>query len=451
MSEPDAPDEAGPAAEDEGRAEATGETVGEAKWAALRELERRFPGLDKGSVRFQVVSEGERGLLGVGYEPARVIAEAAEASRPVRERPSASEPPGSPEARVRALLELVCDALGVRASISLSSPGPGGLLARLSGPDLGLVIGKRGQTIDAVQYLANALCPGGPGGAPRGRRRRCWLPRPAPDDARANRRTGRPRGSRHGRSGLARAHGGERAQDRPPLPAGAGRRDDRERGRRAESLRRRRACRARVDAWRTGWSAAGSGAPRDARPDVDRRPGRGPARPRGRVPLTPRAVRGTARSSTSARAGARPGSRSRSRARPRGRRSSSRAGGSATSSALGGGVSEHPRRLRPGRGARGRRRPHGVRDGPREGPREPPVAVEWCSSRSSGGRIASFLHGRSDELARSPPRRSRRNGSSGGRRAYDERRRLLVVEKVEPTPDRASRAAPGVAKKRPLA
>ena len=54
--------------------EAAGETVGEAKWAALRELEKQQPGLDKGAVRFQVVSEGERGLLGVGHVPARVIA-----------------------------------------------------------------------------------------------------------------------------------------------------------------------------------------------------------------------------------------------------------------------------------------------------------------------------------------------------------------------------------------
>src|SRR5205814_7307136 len=54
--------------------EASGETVGEAKWSALRELERRRPGLDKSAVRFQVVSEGERGLLGVGFAPARVIA-----------------------------------------------------------------------------------------------------------------------------------------------------------------------------------------------------------------------------------------------------------------------------------------------------------------------------------------------------------------------------------------
>ena len=54
--------------------EATGETVGEAKWAALRELEKKQPGLDKSAVRFQVVTEGERGLLGVGFAPAKVIA-----------------------------------------------------------------------------------------------------------------------------------------------------------------------------------------------------------------------------------------------------------------------------------------------------------------------------------------------------------------------------------------
>ena len=59
---------------DELTVEATGETVGEAKWAALRELEQRYSGLDKAAVRFEVVSEGERGLLGVGYSPARVVA-----------------------------------------------------------------------------------------------------------------------------------------------------------------------------------------------------------------------------------------------------------------------------------------------------------------------------------------------------------------------------------------
>ena len=56
------------------RVEAEGETVGEAKWVALRELERRVPGIDRTAVQLQVVSEGERGLLGVGAQPAKVIA-----------------------------------------------------------------------------------------------------------------------------------------------------------------------------------------------------------------------------------------------------------------------------------------------------------------------------------------------------------------------------------------
>ena len=81
--------------------EGTGETVGEAKWAAVRELERLAPGLDKASVRFQVVSEGERGLLGVGYSPARVIARLdLEDAQPGRRRGR-----GPVASRVREILE----------------------------------------------------------------------------------------------------------------------------------------------------------------------------------------------------------------------------------------------------------------------------------------------------------------------------------------------------------
>src|SRR6185503_667803 len=64
--------------------EATGDTVGEAKWRALRELERRAPSLDKEAVRFQVLEEGSRGLLGVGATPARVVA-TVDADAPVSE------------------------------------------------------------------------------------------------------------------------------------------------------------------------------------------------------------------------------------------------------------------------------------------------------------------------------------------------------------------------------
>jgi spoIIIJ-associated protein len=130
--------------------EATGETVGEAKWSALRELERLSPNLDKAAVRFQVVSEGERGLLGVGYAPARVIATAADEPAPSlrEESPLAS--------RVRDLLERITQELGIRCRIDLHEDEHA-VVATCSGRELGMLIGKHGQTIDAIQYLVNAI------------------------------------------------------------------------------------------------------------------------------------------------------------------------------------------------------------------------------------------------------------------------------------------------------
>jgi len=129
--------------------EATGETLGEAKWHALRELEQLAPGLDKSSVHFEVLSEGERGLLGVGYAPARVVATA---DAP----PSPESAPSDAAASLRELLERVTAALGVRARIDVHEEDEA-VAARLSGDDLGLLIGRHGQTIDAIQYLANVI------------------------------------------------------------------------------------------------------------------------------------------------------------------------------------------------------------------------------------------------------------------------------------------------------
>jgi spoIIIJ-associated protein len=134
--------------------EATGETVGEAKWSALRELERLAPGIDKAAVEFQVVSEGERGLLGVGYAPARVVATVDE-ERAV----PAPAPPGDESeaaAGARELVERVAAGLGVECRIAVEEDGEA-ILVSCSGRDLGMLIGRHGQTIDAMQYLANAM------------------------------------------------------------------------------------------------------------------------------------------------------------------------------------------------------------------------------------------------------------------------------------------------------
>jgi spoIIIJ-associated protein len=134
--------------------EATGETVGEAKWAALRELEKQHPGLDKTSVSFQVVTEGERGLLGVGYSPARVIATAPAADAPTGNRPAADE--SELAGHARELVARVIDAIGVNARIDVEEDAESVTLSCV-GPNLGILIGRHGQTIDAIQYLANAI------------------------------------------------------------------------------------------------------------------------------------------------------------------------------------------------------------------------------------------------------------------------------------------------------
>jgi spoIIIJ-associated protein len=135
--------------------EATGETVGEAKWAALRELERRQPGLDKTAVRFEVLTEGERGLLGVGYAPARVVAMVAEVTAD-REPPAASGAESDLATDVRSLLEEITRALDVECRVEVHED-EAGIRVDCLGTDMGSLIGRYGQTIDAVQYLVNAI------------------------------------------------------------------------------------------------------------------------------------------------------------------------------------------------------------------------------------------------------------------------------------------------------
>ncbi len=136
---------------DELTVEATGETVGEAKWAALRELEQRHPALDKSAVRFEVVTEGERGLLGVGYSPARVVAHLpADAADSIE----LDESDLATEARM--LMVRVVNTLGIDGRLDVREDADA-ITLTCSGADVALLIGRHGQTIDAVQYLMNAI------------------------------------------------------------------------------------------------------------------------------------------------------------------------------------------------------------------------------------------------------------------------------------------------------
>lgn len=66
-----------------------------------------------------------------------------------------------PTAVLRELLEEIVDSMGLEVDVRIEG-AEGVLIGSLEGEDLGLFIGRRGQTIDAVQHLAQRIVfPGG--------------------------------------------------------------------------------------------------------------------------------------------------------------------------------------------------------------------------------------------------------------------------------------------------
>ncbi len=138
--------------------EGSGDTVGEARWAALRELERQVGTVDPAQVEIVVISEGERGLLGVGKEPARVLAKLSGASAPVAVAPEEpSEPLGEAAAAALRVVDQIVQALGPGYRVSASDGGELGIVVDISGGDPGPIIGRHGATIDAIEHLAAAV------------------------------------------------------------------------------------------------------------------------------------------------------------------------------------------------------------------------------------------------------------------------------------------------------
>ena len=128
---------------DDAVAEAEGETLGEAKWAAMKLLETRFPGVTADCVRFEVVDDPGAG--GTARVRGEVDLEAW--------RRASETVPEEPVERVRAVVARVVQALGLRASVEVEETDEE-IRATVNGEDLGILIGKHGATIDALQHLA---------------------------------------------------------------------------------------------------------------------------------------------------------------------------------------------------------------------------------------------------------------------------------------------------------
>lgn len=158
--------------------EVSAKTVDEAIEIALEEL-----GLRRSQVSIEVLTPGKPGLFGLGGEQARVRVIALEpgTARPVEEREQEEdyEPPRhideAPDTEVKDLdsdevraatefLEELLRLADVDAEVTVREPetpadglGRASAVLDIEGDDLGLLIGRRGSTLAALQYMVNVM------------------------------------------------------------------------------------------------------------------------------------------------------------------------------------------------------------------------------------------------------------------------------------------------------
>ncbi len=162
--------------------EKTGKTEEEAISAALRELN-----MERDDVSVEIVERAKSGFLGIGAQPAKIRVsweteepaptpaaekKPAEEKKPAAEKKSEPEekaaakpastapaavPTDEPEdyAAVRGFLSGLLEHMGIDAEISIGEREGGGISVDLAGPAMGAVIGRRGETLDAIQHLTN--------------------------------------------------------------------------------------------------------------------------------------------------------------------------------------------------------------------------------------------------------------------------------------------------------
>ena len=117
--------------------EFTGKTVDDALTNATVSL-----GVTSSEIKYEVVEEGSSGFLGIGSKDAviKVVISSSE----------------DPKEVAKEFLDGVFEAMQLEVNITMElDEADNTLLIDLAGPEMGVLIGKRGQTLDSLQYLTN--------------------------------------------------------------------------------------------------------------------------------------------------------------------------------------------------------------------------------------------------------------------------------------------------------
>jgi spoIIIJ-associated protein len=138
--------------------EAEGETIDEAIANALAAL-----AISRDQAEVQIVQDARRGVFGFGAQRARVRVSVRATVAPVEQaappsvRASTPADPPAPDDAVSALRRLLA-LMGFKARIdSVVGDRPEEICLRISSDARGLLIGRHGQTLDALEYLVNRI------------------------------------------------------------------------------------------------------------------------------------------------------------------------------------------------------------------------------------------------------------------------------------------------------
>ncbi|MCS5656413.1 MAG: protein jag [Dehalococcoidia bacterium] len=133
----------------------TAPTVDEAIELGLKELDA-----DRDEAEVEILSRGKTGFLGIGSEAARVRVIRISVGRDDAGVPTTAEGDTTAAGVATAAVGRILEAAGVNVTRTLraaNDPESGGPIIDLAGEDSGLLIGRRGQTLQALQFLVNLI------------------------------------------------------------------------------------------------------------------------------------------------------------------------------------------------------------------------------------------------------------------------------------------------------
>src|SRR5579883_3402489 len=140
--------------------EVTARTVNEAIEKALARL-----GKSRDEVDISVLSEGSRGILGIGGEDARILASLREPRQTATPQPSGSTPtPDQFGETARGVLENLLGGMRINGEVEIvplpDVAAEDGFVAALDivrPDDVGILIGRRGETLGSLQFLTTLI------------------------------------------------------------------------------------------------------------------------------------------------------------------------------------------------------------------------------------------------------------------------------------------------------